>query len=68
MRKKINFTKATLLALPLPLAGQRETYHDLKTNGLQIRITSSGVKTFSVFQLPSDVNLFVSQKYFWNNN
>ena len=50
MRKKINFTKATLLALPLPPAGQRETYHDLKTNGLQIRSTGGGVKTFSVFR------------------
>jgi len=50
MRKKINFTKVSLTALPLPPTGQRETYHDLKTNGLQIRITSSGVKTFSVFR------------------
>ena len=50
MRKKINFTKVSLTALPLPPAGQRETYHDLKTNGLQIRSTSGGVKTFSVFR------------------
>ena len=50
MRKKINFTKVSLTALPLPPAGQRETYHDLKTNGLQIRTTSGGVKTFSVFR------------------
>ena len=50
MRKKINFTKVSLTALPLPPTGQRETYHDLKTSGLQIRITSSGVKTFSVFR------------------
>ena len=50
MRKKINFTKVSLTALPLPPTGQRETYHDLKTNGLQIRSTSGGVKTFSVFR------------------
>ena len=50
MNKKINFTKATLLALPLPPAGKREAFHDLKTNGQQIRTTSGGVKTFSVFR------------------
>jgi len=50
MRKKINFTKANISALPLPPAGKRETFHDLKTNGLQIRTTSGGVKTFSVFR------------------
>ena len=50
MRKKLNFTKANISALPLPPAGKRETFHDLKTNGLQIRTTSGGVKTFSVFR------------------
>ena len=47
---KINFTKASLDALPLPAAGQRMAYHDAKTNGLQIRVTSTGVKTFCVFR------------------
>jgi integrase len=47
---KINFTKAALDALPLPASGQRTTYHDAKTNGLQIRITSTGVKTFCIFR------------------
>ena len=47
---KINFTKATLDALPLPASGQRQAYHDKKTNGLQIRITSTGVKTFCVYR------------------
>jgi integrase len=50
MDKHINFTKAKLTALPLPPTGNRVTFHDLKTNGLQIRLTSSGVKTFSVFR------------------
>ena len=50
MNKNINFTKTSLTALPLPPAGKRETFHDLKTNGLQIRCTSSGAKTFSVFR------------------
>lgn len=48
--KKINFTKAVLDALPLPAAGQRVAYRDVKTNGLQIRVTSTGVKTFCVFR------------------
>jgi integrase len=48
--KKINFTKAVLDALPLPDAGKRDTYHDLKTSGLQLRVTSNGVKTFSLFR------------------
>ena len=46
----INFTKATLDSLPLPAAGKRITYHDSKTKGLQIRVTSNGVKTFSVYR------------------
>lgn len=48
--KKINFTKAIIDALPLPEAGKRDTYHDLKTNGLQLRVTSNGAKTFSLFR------------------
>ncbi|MGZ8927664.1 MAG: tyrosine-type recombinase/integrase [Methylobacter sp.] len=47
---KINFTKAELDNLPLPAAGQRTTYHDVKTSGLQLRVTSNGVKTFSLLR------------------
>ncbi len=47
---KINFPKAILDALPLPASGQRKAYHDKKTNGLQIRTTSTGVKTFCVYR------------------
>lgn len=47
---KINFTKAILDTLPLPRQGQRAVYHDKKTNGLQIRITSAGVKTFCLYR------------------
>jgi integrase len=47
---KINFAKATLASLPLPKAGERNTYHDTKVNGLQLRVTSNGVRTFSVFR------------------
>jgi integrase len=47
---KINFTKAAIDSLPLPVEGQRATYHDIKTNGLQLRVTHAGVKTFSLFR------------------
>ena len=47
---KINFTKATLDTLILPATGKRGVYYDIKTNGLQIRTTSAGVKTFSFFR------------------
>lgn len=50
MENRINFTKAALDGLPLPAAGQRATYHDAKTPGLQLRLTATGVKTFSVFR------------------
>lgn len=47
---KINFTKNALESLPLPSDGQRSVYHDQKTNGLQIRISSTGVKTFCIYR------------------
>lgn len=50
MGKQFNFTKAALDALPLPDAGDRLVCHDTKTTGLQIRVSSSGVKTFSLYR------------------
>jgi len=50
MAKKINFTKATIGALTLPDSGKRIDYQDTKAKGLQLRITSSGIKTFSVLR------------------
>lgn len=47
---RINFTKASLSALASPAPGLRATYHDIKTPGLQVRVTSTGVKTFCVFR------------------
>ena len=47
---QFNFTKAALSALPLPEAGRRAVYHDAKTTGLQIRVTSTGAKTFCVYR------------------
>jgi len=43
-----NFTKANLDALPIPATGERVVFHDAKAKGLQVRVTSAGVKTFSV--------------------
>jgi hypothetical protein len=40
MRKKIKFATVSLTALALSPTGQQETYHDLKTNGLQIKSTN----------------------------
>lgn len=50
MTNKINFTKAAINVLPLPDLGKRVTYHDTKVSGLQLRVTSNGIKTFSLFR------------------
>jgi integrase len=50
MATRINFTKAAINALPTPKSGKRTTYLDTKTAGLQLRITSNSVKTFSVYR------------------
>jgi integrase len=46
---KFNFTKAAIDSLSIPDSG-RATYHDTKATGLQLRISSTGIKTFSVFK------------------
>lgn len=46
---KFNFTKAAIESLPIPASG-RATYHDIKAIGLQLRVSSTGVKTFSIFK------------------
>jgi hypothetical protein len=47
---RLQFNKEKLLALPLPAAGSRATYHDTKAPGLQLRVSASGVKTFSMYR------------------
>ncbi|WP_277053100.1 tyrosine-type recombinase/integrase [Zestomonas thermotolerans] len=47
---RIQFSKERLLALPLPEAGKRATYHDTKIQGLQLRVSPTGIKTFSVYR------------------
>ena len=49
MKNRINFTKDNIDALPLPETGKRDVYHDTKKSGLQIRVTSKGVKTFCFY-------------------
>ena len=49
-KKTFNFTKASIEALPLPKEGERVTFYDSKTNGLQLRVTASGIKTFCVYR------------------
>lgn len=45
---KINFTKAAIDALPVPETGKRADYLDARVDGLQLRITHTGVKSFCV--------------------
>ncbi|PTQ76743.1 site-specific recombinase XerD [Nitrosomonas oligotropha] len=49
---KFNFTKSSIDSLPLPADGKRATYHDAspKGIGLQMRVSSTGAKTFCVFK------------------
>jgi hypothetical protein len=50
MNSAFNFTKAALEAVPAPASGQRATYRDTKTKGLQLRVSANGVKTFSLYR------------------
>jgi integrase len=43
-----NFTESELSNLPHPKPGKRVVYHDNKTQGLSIRITHAGIKSFIV--------------------
>ncbi|WP_234262558.1 integrase family protein [Klebsiella aerogenes] len=46
--RTIRFTKAVLLGLPVPEAGKRVEYADSVVNGLRLRVTSNGSKSFCV--------------------
>lgn len=50
MAESFSFTKERLQALPLPESGTRVAYLDSKVAGLQLRVTATGVKTFSVYR------------------
>lgn len=44
---RFNFTKAAIDSLSLPVSG-RATYYDAKISGLQLRVSPTGTKSFSV--------------------
>jgi len=48
MANKLHFTKAAIEMLPIPTRGGRAEYWDAKQNGLQVRVTSNGIKSFYV--------------------
>lgn len=48
------FTEARLKTLPVPLNGTRATYRDAEVKGLELRITSNGVKSFSWYRRPKN--------------
>lgn len=50
MAKTIKLNKTDIDALSLPEQGKRDTYHFEGRPGLQLRVTSAGAKTFSVFK------------------
>lgn len=50
MSKTISFNKEAINGLPRPASGKRDTYLDAKTPGLQLRVTETGSKTFSLYR------------------
>ncbi len=50
MANTLNFTKRLLDSLPPAEEGKRDTYHDTKTPGLTLRITSKGIKSFGLYR------------------
>jgi integrase len=50
MAERIKFTDRAIKALPNPAAGDRAEYADTETIGLRLRVSSSGVKTFSLLR------------------
>lgn len=49
-RQKLNFTKSAISSLPLPEPGKRVSYHDTKVPGLELRVTSNGVRSFYLYR------------------
>lgn len=50
MAKRIKFTDRAIAALPTPAAGERAEYADTETNGLRLRVSPSGIKTFCLLR------------------
>jgi integrase len=49
-KNTINFTKKALDNLPIPTGDSRPSYYDEQINGLLIRVTSKGTKSYMVFR------------------
>lgn len=49
-KRNINFTKATLAALPVPAPGKRAYYQDFKSRGLMLAITDRGTRSFVFYR------------------
>ena len=49
-KNTINFTKKALDNLPIPTGDSRPSYYDEQVNGLLIRVTSKGTKSYMVFR------------------
>lgn len=49
MPETLRFTKPVVDALPVAPPGKRVTYHDADQEGLVLRVTDTGTKTYSVF-------------------
>ena len=47
---QLRFNKQAIQNLALPAPGTRATFHDTVVNGLQLRVTSRGVKSFCVLR------------------
>jgi len=50
MAKRIKFTDRAIRALLVPMDDQRAEYADTETNGLRLRVSPQGVKTFSLLR------------------
>ena len=50
MTQRFRFSEAKVKNLHPPVNGKRDTYYDTDQPGLQLRVTSSGVKTFSILR------------------
>lgn len=48
--RSFRFTASEIAKLPVPPAGRREVYRDTVTLGLELRVTPTGAKSFSVRQ------------------
>jgi len=49
-KNTINFTKKNLDNLPIPKGDERPSYYDEQVNGLLVRVTNKGTKSYMVFR------------------